>query len=352
MKKIFFTAILLAAVKLVFPTCMAQDTISGAFIHENYFYREGIRFDSASLPKEILLGDDEGPNELFFRCITDDTLNVYGVAALLANPKEDGVCWWCVYDTAEASANAYLLLAVPSADSVVWVRQVEVNPFFTPTAYFIDLSGGATPPAGYVGNIYINRVVEQTFDSPYQVHDTFYVGKTIYGGIPVDIYDENGNWRGSIPKHMEGLLGSVYLPKDVYDSALYHFRYTLSTGQEVTRWYLWGHNHIRIMYPMLLPPDSTISDTTAINPAQFVDRMVGISPNPTSGRVKVVSNFGITKIEVHDLSGTLIATPLSKQDGSRHLSFTFNTDTWPTGTYVLRINTPMGVATKKLTVAR
>jgi hypothetical protein len=333
---------------------MAQDTISGAFIHDNYLYRSGIYFDSNSFPQEILKYHGSFV-EWYVRCIPNDTLTVYGIAAILGNPKEWGDWWMDCVDTTEASANSFLRLALPSADSAIWVRQVEVNPFFTPTAYFVNFAGPgpSAPPYGdWRDRLYLERVVEQEFE-PFQVYDTFYVGKTFYGSLKTPIYDDNGNWLYHTENHIEGSIGEINLPKDVYDTVLSHWIVPDSRTRP-NRWETYKkYTRYTFMYPMIVPPDTTASDTTtAISPAQFVDRMVGISPNPTSGRVKVVSNFGITKIEAYDLSGTLVATPLSKQEGSRHLSFTFNTDTWPTGTYVLRIQTPMGPAVKKLTVAR
>ncbi len=338
MKKIFLTAILLTAF-LPHHTCMAQDTLSGALVHENYFYRSGIYFDSNDFPKQIEHWSCGGPIELYNRCITDDTLTVYGIATILGNPKEWGDWWMYAFDTTEAGCIDFLLLAIPDADSAIRVREIEVNPYFTPTAYFVNFAGGPLgPPHGdWRDRLYLERVVEQEFE-PFQVHDTFFVGRTFLGGYTIN----------DLNAYDSGPLGGIRLPKDTYDTLLLHF----AGGHHP-----WLLNNINdsytYLYPMLIPPDTTTSDTTAaITPAQFVDRMVGISPNPTSGLVRVVSNFGIYGIEVYDPSGTLIATPMPKQKSTHPLTKTFNTDSWPTGTYILRIYTPGGPAVKKLTVAR
>ena len=335
----------------------AQDTISGALLHENYFYHMGgLFFDSSSFPMEIGHFCGLCPGETYVRYIPDDTLTVYGVAAILTNPKEFGDWWRASVDTTEASANSTFYLCLPdTGNNLRRVRYVNVNPFVTPTAYFVNFYVDTTS-----SRVYLERMIEQPFDKPITVSDTFYIGKTSYGGHLVPFFDEEGEFLYSLDAHIEGRMGMIRLPKDTYDTIVffdeegfYGFdnvdgppRYWERTPFE---FYLW-------IFPILLPDSITNDDTTQTatiyTSARLVDRMCGISPNPASDKVKVTSSFGIDKVEVYDMSGVLITTALPKHTSTRVLTTTINTAAWPKGAYILRIHTPLGVATKKITITR
>ena len=336
MKKI----VIIIAMAVAAIPAMAQDTVSGAALFENYFYRMGFHPDSSQFPMEIAHNLGITGGEIMFLCNTDDTIAVYGIAAILSNPKEHSFAWWLAADTTEAGANSYLRLYLPSADSAICVRQVMVNPFTTPTAYFVNFAGYPTSDRHYM-----ERMVEQTFDEPILVHGRFYVGKTCYGTTGVTRYDDNGD-PYTIDTHLEGHMGQINLPKDTYDSLMFYVPY--HRGQ---KWLKDRKNRYTIMYPMIMPPDSVGTDTVT-TPINLVERMTGISPNPTSGLAKVLSSSGIIKVEAYDMSGARIATLLPAEGSSRPLSMTVDTRRWPVGAYILRIHTPMGVATKKLTVVR
>ena len=74
---------------------------------------------------------------------------------------------------------------------------------------------------------------------------------------------------------------------------------------------------------------------------------IQISPNPATKQVLVTSNVNMTQIDVYDEQGRLV-----KGFDTRHSAFDFKLDvsTLPAGTYLLRISTPTGVATKKLLI--
>ena len=79
-------------------------------------------------------------------------------------------------------------------------------------------------------------------------------------------------------------------------------------------------------------PDDT---TAAVCNADLLQRHVSVSPNPAGDRVEVLSNFGLTEIEVYDEQGHLQQT--LKTTG---LKAALATAAWPRGTYYLRIHTP------------
>lgn len=72
-------------------------------------------------------------------------------------------------------------------------------------------------------------------------------------------------------------------------------------------------------------------------------------PNPAAETARVVSSFGMSRIEVYNMAGVLVHEQ-RVPDGS--LSTTLDLRRWPADAYILRIHTPHGIATKKLTVRR
>ena len=98
------------------------------------------------------------------------------------------------------------------------------------------------------------------------------------------------------------------------------------------------------MFP-ILTPDTTLGIDTH-NP---LDRLTGVMPNPAAESAKVVSSFGMSRIEVYNLAGRRMHEQ-RVPEGS--LSATLDLRRLPAGTYILHIHTPQGVASKKLTVRR
>ena len=77
--------------------------------------------------------------------------------------------------------------------------------------------------------------------------------------------------------------------------------------------------------------------------ADMLYRYTAVSPNPATDRATVTSSFGLERIEVYDPQGRQTLTlPAS---GYRAV---LDTRSWPRGTYLLRIHTPLGPTTKKL----
>ncbi len=87
--------------------------------------------------------------------------------------------------------------------------------------------------------------------------------------------------------------------------------------------------------------NGAIAITEIENPKMKID----IHPNPASRQVVISATLPMTHIEATDILGhRLFDRPASG------LTSTLDVSSWPAGTYLLRITTPSGVATKKLLV--
>ncbi|MBR4229648.1 MAG: T9SS type A sorting domain-containing protein [Bacteroidales bacterium] len=104
-----------------------------------------------------------------------------------------------------------------------------------------------------------------------------------------------------------------------------------------------------IYYDTIVRTDTIVhSDTLlSIPDRSLLGRMTGIMPNPATETVKVLSNFGLEAIDVFTIKGEHILT-LRLPEVS--LTATIDVREWPSGTYLLRIHTPMGTSVKKLIV--
>lgn len=58
-------------------------------------------------------------------------------------------------------------------------------------------------------------------------------------------------------------------------------------------------------------------------------------------------SFGLSRVEAYDAAGRLVYK--QKASGSEAL---IGTRSWPSGTYLPSVNTPLGLANKKLTIRR
>lgn len=83
----------------------------------------------------------------------------------------------------------------------------------------------------------------------------------------------------------------------------------------------------------------------AIEDFSIFNSQFSIHPNPASRQVEISATLPMTHIEATDILGhRLFDRPASG------LTSTLDVSSWPAGTYLLRITTPSGVATKKLLV--
>ena len=282
------------------------------------------------------------------RMYTEDTLQVYGIAAsvtttLLFYPDmmEDALSHG--WDTSHANTYDYWRLYEADADSLRHVggEELWINPSWTPVSYYLDLDM-------YRGTsqflIPILPMYERYFSSPIEVTDSFYVGRRFGPGMDVLVL-------GVCPIRLSPNDPDPPFPGQ-YGAA--HFDWATVVGGDsvvIKKWRyiqkpLWPN--YRLVFPILAPPDTTSSsgtDTTGVGVNTVLYRYTTVSPNPATGRVKVLSSFGLQHIEAYDAAGVRVYE--GKAEG---LSATLDVSSWPKGIYVLRITTGSGPTTKKLLV--
>lgn len=87
-------------------------------------------------------------------------------------------------------------------------------------------------------------------------------------------------------------------------------------------------------------------DTTTVNIRNTVlENYTHIIPNPASDMVNIFSSFSIRKVEVYSLKGVKV-----KEEGVKAASIKMDISNLPKGTYLVKVYTPNGVATKKLII--
>ena len=361
MKKIamFFTAALLLATDL-----LAQPYIQTRALKESYF--PYIWIDPND---ETIVGFDHGGDfyghgpynigvltaKYFY---TEEEIPIYGIAAGLytvwGNPQ-------LLLDTSWDNAFEYFTLFKPAVDTVMLTPISDSLVFHlrdTPIAYYMDMG----PENHDYYQPMIITVYEQYFDSVYYVTDSFYVGWTR---------------RSAKTQYLDTVTNTVYpytswpvkpfnfsqIPDlGTGDRLLLHFDYsslptTDDNGWPIDygpEWYYEPHNSIDwlpifFIFPIIAPPDTTGTgdDSLAVQQVQLVDRLVAVQPNPATERVKVVASCGMERVTAYDATGRKV-----HEQSASGFSTTLEVTGWPAGTYILHIQTPMGVSTKRLVVAR
>lgn len=99
--------------------------------------------------------------------------------------------------------------------------------------------------------------------------------------------------------------------------------------------------HIGFFPIILIPrPDSS----NLVNDID-IDNTCNVFPNPAKDRLKVISQFKVKDIEIYNISGIKLKTiPINDYEKYIDISDLIQ------GTYIIKINTPRGIATKKLLV--
>ena len=365
MKRIVITSI--AAIILAF-SASAQDTIHHNGPLPNYYFPYAWIFDFDTLTCSGL-GCGENTTDAAAGYITNDTLNIYGIAAMLIPDTGDG--WGEFYmDTTIDKLTEYLRLYFPSDDTLVrHAEQLPVNMKNTPVSYYLLIEKVSYPgwPYGPPDSLPPLPVYERYFSSPVQVSDTFFVGRS--NETYRRTSDPDHPFSGWGVKVITFRGGTRYDPQQKHLTA---FR------EEGSGWHIQTiqQDH-RFLCPILTPPDTTVvaGDTIAMGDTIIVcdtiiigsdtiiqydtilgiddhgmlGRLTGVMPNPAAETAKVVSSFGLSRVEAYNLAGEKVD---DLRLPSPSLSATLDVRLWPAGAYILRIHTPQGVATKKLTVVR
>ena len=308
-KTLFVFAFILSLV----PNTWAQDTIlmlgpKGDYFDNYWYFNAGDTF---------LINYPWGNSA--WRYITTDTLTIYGIAASLKLE---------IRDTAHTDYFVELLRIYKHLDSNVYqLGELSVSMDDPPTYYMKqNLINPAHPEPVF-------PVYERYFQEPIVVTDSFYVGTFPVKGY-IDKIVEYLCIRESRYNNRCPLLAGLFYHPDLY------------TVPEMWQYYETDQVGLPYLYAILTPPDTT---GAGIVEQGVLGRFTGVSPNPAAETAKVVSSFGLSRVEAYNLAGEKVG---ELQLPTPSVSTTLDVRSWPVGAYILRIHTPQGVATKKLTVTR
>ncbi len=315
MKKIIVIIAFFAALS----TAAAQDTIpmlgpKGNY-HDNYWIIS---------PGDTCYSNRGGGSNRAWRYTTSDTLTIYGIAASLE-----------VMDTFSLKITELLRIYKRLDTAVTQLgNNLEVYMGDPPTYYMQQdiVQKISTPDTYCVRPVF--PVYERYFNEPIAVTDSFYVGTYPSSGY-LDYY-----------VHVRTFCPSNTTGHDPVSLAYIYYHPDLATAP--AGWYYFSENSYSVpyIYAILTPPDTTDAGVDTRTP---LGRLTGVMPNPAAETANVVSSFGISRIEAYNMAGERVHD-VRVPDGS--LSATLDLRRWPVGAYILRIHTPQGVATKKLTVRR
>ena len=339
----------------------AQDTLRKKSAPlDNYFYNNWIdttRYISYSLS----LSTDVYAK----RFITEDTLRVYGIAAMMTCPDSFWFRPNSDYPNLQSLLNALypedpsflnckeslMLYQYHGPDSTAEMRQVgELLPihFLDTAVSYWSLSNDAVHE-----DMVPKPVYERYFDEPQIVFDTFFAGFTqnqyVYKGAGLYIQVRPGFYCFSFASSdpIEGRAGypiceARLLPRRHFDPVTGALVY-----EDDLKWYFdyYHHSEDLFIFPILTPKPSGGDSNVAVQGSDMMECYVAVQPNPAHGRATVVSSFGMTAIEVYDTQGRLLQTLPAEG-----LKADLDVSSWPRATYLLRIRTPMGTVTRKLLV--
>ena len=277
-----------------------------------------------------------------FRMITEESLEVYGIAAAARSGNYLYELNFSVTgDTSTQYAYSWLMLFEAEPDSLrplVDTSYTYVHVRQTPQ-YYLKFDVCKYPH--FCDNPQFTLpMYERYFPKPVTVSDSFYVGTIVRRdhwvnslsdiGFPEVLFSVNDDYIAVLSVKFEYVVNEYGIPE-----------------QEINEWDTWQErDYHKVMFPILTPqPDTTGGggSGTGIGQTSLVDRYTSVSPNPASNTVRIVSSFGISAIEVFDASGRSVF-----RTEAHGLAGTLDVAAWPRGTYLLHITTNSGTAVKKL----
>ena len=360
MKKSLMT---LMAALLMTAGLQAQDTIHTRFLKEGYLPYGWINtnptdenpLNGLSFERYLNVTEYLALTAKYF--YTEEEIPIYGIAAGLLTDGPDGSSQHFMLDTSWDNAYEYFALYKRRLDTVVLDPISDSLVFHlrnTPISYYMDLDGGfQSNPYLYVPLPPI-PVYERYFDSAYSVTDSFYVGWT-HRSVNYHVKDSNGTrWEwGSWPVVIFGLapdpcdpnmLDRLLVHNDLSDQPTEEDGVPINYGPE---WYYYGRTAIYFIFPILTPEPPEDTTSVAVAPVRPLERLVSVQPNPATERVTVLSSFGMTHLTAYDAAGVKVY-----DQAAAGLKADLDVKGWPAGTYILHVQTPMGVSTKRLIVTR
>ena len=355
-KCLIATAILFAA-----HEAYSQDTLVGP--KSNYYFQRW--YGGNYMPYDTIASSDSsdeqacqasffGTGDLCKIMHTDTLLEIHGIAAALyavcgvtRHPAIPFVVDSSrVDDLSTDSVFEYLRLYVPNKDwdSMILINQGRVHYTEDPFDHYLRLeylTSGGTP--------FYRRVYEVYFDTVSYVIGDFGVG---ISQINSTISDENSNpvrwktWPIGILSFNGAWFNRHYHEEiDKFDTIwIEHPRWDTDTWP----WTRANIPYRLYIFPILdhnchIPPAEDTTNHSAIQtPA---DLGTVLQPNPATETAKVISSFGLTRIEAFNTAGDRIYD--APHTG---YSATLDVSRWPSGTYIIRLHTPVGTVPKRLVV--
>ncbi len=326
----------------------AQDTLSGYYLTNNYFYYPYRPVSSDSLYLE--LGYEGGPfmkGETAKVFYTADSICIIGIAAALHDYGADrGSFVNSIYiDTTYETSIEYLRIYETRWDTLVALREAPIHMRHTPVSYYIDF-GPENWEVHHSSNPRLEAVYECMFE-PITVCDTFLAGRSWYLNELVSVPGVSHQMQLA----PEILLCHLY--SNGVKPGLMPLQTTVhSTWSSISHVVTTTHPAcFDLLFPIIGVPDTNIDpgDTNDVGIARhdLAWRYTTVHPNPAVGSARVTSSFGLALIEAYTTDGVLVHR--QQADG---LAATLDVSTWPSGTYMLRIDTGVGTVTKKLVVRR
>ncbi|MBR1549806.1 MAG: T9SS type A sorting domain-containing protein [Bacteroidales bacterium] len=357
-KKVFVFAFL---VSMVFSVG-AQDTISLGDVRvldkcyipsvwphypdDFTYYREldkhvgQVQFLGQNHQQELLSG---------FRVLTEDTLEVYGLASIMCPGSvllEVNGGPYPGMDTSSRYAYTWLMIFAGESDTLrplVDTSYTYVHAWQMPEHY-VNITWDVIMQDSLVVPLY-----ERYFPAPVSVTDSFYLGYYVQRDHPINDNADLFFLR---------VMSDLEAPYNHDTARLFqrtHWNYiNPMTGKEVDQWSAsWSFDIPRthpLFFPIITPPDSNVivpvhNDTTVagIHEPDIVSRYTTVSPNPATEKVQVASSFGLLNIEAYNEKGQCIY----RSSGGGYKT-AIDVSSWSRGAYVLRITTAVGVTNKKL----
>ena len=363
MKKTMFAAV---AALVMTGGVMAQNVVHSYVPPSNYFQAwTWPDFSDTIGYVENCAGGTAQDQEAYRILIEGDTLTVYGIAASMSTmalryPKQWGDIVNDFIDTTYNEVWDLLRLYVNEGDSNL--RQIgndlKVHIKTTPISYYLDMGfhSQELPPQYYEPFPFYERY----FDAPVTVTDSFYIGR--YFHAHRFLYSGLHNTRSIILFNLMDY--HTYIPIRMAE----HWDPSGTNMTDTTRFkwcFMEPENCWSDEYPLIFPiltpnPDTTDNgrdtivggDTTRVDPdtlgiqsVELLKRYTSVQPNPATETAKVISSFGLTRIEAFNSAGDRVYD--APHTG---LTATLDVSRWPAGTYILRLHTPAGTVGKKILV--
>ncbi len=357
--------IMLAAVTF---SATAQDTLMLTGPKNNYHYD----YWPISAGDSIYMSGYAGGGAFYH--YTQDSLIIYGIVAGLIS-SESG--WDSYLDKIAAVLRVYK--RTPSNAVYRLGDDLPVSLADSPT-YYMKMDAFLMISYMNYQHYPVFPIYERYYATPVAVTDSFYVGFDQQDRFATDNYQ--------IPNacvlHFKRCNESTTIfnvPHMFYCGGYWEGSTYVNGGWQGDSngaHFSWPRTHFAYPYifPILTPaPDTTVisSDTTAmgdtlivcdttiiggdtivnydtiltVGQADLLQRLTGVMPNPAAEKARVVSSFGMSMVKVYNASGALVHT--QRADG---LYVDLDVSRWPAGTYLVRIHTPQGIATKRLVVGR